>query len=663
MINETRPSDESLGQKQKYSARQEQGYKALLLLVGALMWLSLLFFPGVSTSTSLDPSWQQCMGYFATHHFLAGKDYIFTYGPLGYLMIPSLDNHLFWHRYLWELGSKFFFTYLLMRISAPLKRSYRIVLLVSITLFSVLFELPPDAVYFLMIFMAAFILLSAEELPAALLILCTALFGILSLMKGTMTVYVIIILLLLEVKYRRRHFPLYLSPLLLFAMIFVAAWLVCGQSLALLPAYFRGLQEIVAGYDPAMEVGPNRNFFVLIVVVMMPIILLFLSSLFLSVDLKNKKQLAMGAMLIIMIGFSFKQAVVRGDLWHFISFFPETFIIGFTVLLLPVRRPALAKRRTGLVGAGVLLSGFGLVLLLSRLPVIPGLHTFHGVAPTALRLGHTAAVVVLPFRTVHQNALEQLIVERDVALPRIRAYVKDGTIDAVCDDQGILLLNHFNYHPRPIFQSYSAYTLYLLDLNAQFFAGREAPDYILYKLETLDNRFPPLDDNAAFLQILERYSPVMAEDGHLLLKRNLVSSLPMPNTRSVEGTAHFGESIDIKGLPDGFHTISVAIQPSILGKIKSALFHGECVSLKVTTINGTDHLYRLVPAMARREFLIDPLVESTEDVRNLFEHTAGNKIDHLMIVPESRTEKWFEASFSYRINTYPELVANNRKDN
>ena len=54
-------------------------------------------------------------------------------------------------------------------------------------------------------------------------------------------------------------------------------------------------------------------------------------------------------------------------------------------------------------------------------------------------------------------------------LPKIAQKVGDGLIDVFNYRQGAALLNNLNYHPRPVIQSYSAYTRDLLRANLDFY--------------------------------------------------------------------------------------------------------------------------------------------------------------------------------------------------
>src|SRR5688572_11049142 len=73
----------------------------LALIVG--MWLSLVHLPSVP-SGGLDPSWRMAMGYGAEHDWQFGKEVVFTYGPLGYLLASTNSGGLYLEHILWQFG-------------------------------------------------------------------------------------------------------------------------------------------------------------------------------------------------------------------------------------------------------------------------------------------------------------------------------------------------------------------------------------------------------------------------------------------------------------------------------------------------------------------------------------------------------------------------------
>ena len=88
----------------------------ILFAVAVVMWLQFLVFPFyVADGDDLDGSWSHAFGYFARNGSQAGKDYIFTYGILGYFSTKVYDAGLFWYRYAWESVVKCVFAIVIMK--------------------------------------------------------------------------------------------------------------------------------------------------------------------------------------------------------------------------------------------------------------------------------------------------------------------------------------------------------------------------------------------------------------------------------------------------------------------------------------------------------------------------------------------------------------------
>src|SRR5581483_2678422 len=130
-------------------------------------------------------------------------------------------------------------------------------------------------------------------------------------------------------------------------------------------------------------------------------------------------------------------------------------------------------------------------------------------------------------------------------MPRTRAALGGGSLDMLGDEQGLLLLNGFRYHPRPAFQSYFAYTPYLLRRNAELLAGEDAPDFLLVKLDPIDGRFPSSEDSLALREAAQRYEPVLIERTCLLMRRKAPDARPRESRLLATGEYGWGQSIEV----------------------------------------------------------------------------------------------------------------------
>src|SRR5437773_953468 len=70
---------------------------------GVVLWFSLPNFPDYTFGIAVHQSFEQALAHFLKTHAQAGKDYVFTFGPLGYFYTTAYDPDLFWNKYAWEL--------------------------------------------------------------------------------------------------------------------------------------------------------------------------------------------------------------------------------------------------------------------------------------------------------------------------------------------------------------------------------------------------------------------------------------------------------------------------------------------------------------------------------------------------------------------------------
>ena len=89
--------------------------RIVLFLAGLLNWIALPRPSGHGRRQ--DPSWELALAHFLRNKFQAGIDYIYTYGPLGYVLTATYDRSLYWLKYGWELSIKLLFVVVLWKIS------------------------------------------------------------------------------------------------------------------------------------------------------------------------------------------------------------------------------------------------------------------------------------------------------------------------------------------------------------------------------------------------------------------------------------------------------------------------------------------------------------------------------------------------------------------
>ena len=221
-------------------------------------------------------------------------------------------------------------------------------------------------------------------------------------------------------------------------------------------------------------------------------------------------------------------------------------------------------------------------------------------------------------RFLKPAALNQSFAEHLAAIARKANLPKlSGTTDIYSYGQADLLASGSNWHPRPVLQSYSAYTSHLAQLDREYLVSGDAPENILFRLETIDGRFPSLDDGPSWPVLLAKYTPSdeMTESDYLLLRRQAAAA-ELKLQQTLSRTFQLGQT-----LPVPEHRLLFAqfnIQPSFFGRVASLFYKTDPLRMSVTLANGQTRDFRLVSGMARAGFLLSPLVQNTQEFFYLF---------------------------------------------
>ena len=210
---------------------------------------------------------------------------------------------------------------------------------------------------------------------------------------------------------------------------------------------------------------------------------------------------------------------------------------------------------------------------------------------------------------------------REAQLPETRRIVGNSTVDCFGFKQVYLLFNDLNYLPRPVFQSFVACNDQLMSLNEGFYLSKAAPQFVLFSLDPVDRKFPPLEDARVLRTLLFNYEPAAVEKEFLLLKRK-ASDAPQLTLLQV-GTVKPGELMDLRPFGDRDLWMEIKVEPTWAGKVRQLLYRAPTVRLAAYRGAGTPLLLRrrAPPAMLAAGFLASPLLSSTAEVLSLYKGT------------------------------------------
>ncbi|PTT65571.1 hypothetical protein [Stenotrophomonas sp. HMWF003] len=557
-------------------------------IAGVLAVLMITPFAPAMPFPGLDGSWSYAMNVAVAEHLRFGSDIVFTFGPLASIYTrvyhPATDA-------LMVGGSLLIAVALvagLFTIVAPRRRVLLLLLPVVISL-----GWGRDAVFlFLPLLLPYVVMRGVERGRPHTVVLCiiAAAIAILPLVKGNFSVLMALATLISVVLCWRSSPRTAVMIIVVELLAMLAAWLLSGQMLMDLPRYFIAQAPIVSGYTDGMSVtGRTRD---LVVFMGAGGVLLGIGAL-----AGLRKYWFVPILVAAYLFISFKSGFVRHDEHAFVAAVALTYVGLLLCLTL--------DRAKGAIAFVVSLVGWVLIST-TYMPVTWDSSTarFAQMARTPahglwLRLSQPE---MLPGQFKATTASFG-------ARPPFAGYT--GQADVYPVDLGALIGAGSIWKPRPILQSYSAYTPALLEANAAHLAG-DPPPRVYFNADPIDHRYPALEDGASWPALLGSYTPTAIDGGYAVLQHNVPRTPALRPETPVQVDGVLGEEVAVVGWERPVW-VTMDIRPTLAGKLFSTVFKAPKLSLKVRYENGETANYRLIAGMTRTGFLLSPTVADAKD--------------------------------------------------
>ncbi|HWI55853.1 MAG TPA: SGNH/GDSL hydrolase family protein, partial [Bacillota bacterium] len=214
---------------------------------------------------------------------------------------------------------------------------------------------------------------------------------------------------------------------------------------------------------------------------------------------------------------------------------------------------------------------------------------------------------------------------RQAQLPQFKELIGRASADVFGRRQAYALLNDLNYRPRPVPQSYAVCNAKLMRLNEQFYLSGNAPEFVLFELDSFDRKFPPLEDAWLLRNLLINYR-LVAEEGRFLLLKSRASDAPRL-TLLRASTAQPGQPIDLREFGDANLWLEVDLQPTWLGRLRQFFIRPPTVRLAAWREPAGKLLCRnrAPDSMLAAGLLASPLLLRNSDVANLYTTHAATR--------------------------------------
>lgn len=589
--------------------------KTLVAIAAGILVVLLQVKIGDGFGDTLDAGWGEVLNWGISHGAQWGKELVFTYGPLGFLTpdIP-FDPATYWPtlilQHLFAVATACLVVVNLRRLPLISGLSFLIATIVMGWNWS-------SSAALIIVYPLAILPLervTRRDTPASLsthivVAALAAYAALLPLIKfSVFPLWIAWLPLGTFILWRSRARPLVVTFLSASLLAPTVAWLACGQHLANLPAFVATSWQEAVQYGAAMQANPAEHlvdqvalgaaFFGMVCAVGLA-----------WLERPSMRRVAVCIMFAITIALAYRAGATRPDgghlgiLWSVVAWC-TTLLAGLMYARLPAPRPRQAAM------------AFVLALLALTPEWLSGLYP-----PFTLQQvywGQYAAAYVklrvnqlLSPRQTYQRKIAQWSADRKkLAVPKIARTIRHDPVDVLMDAQSVLLANDFNYTPRPVFQSYSAYSGKLARLNAAFFEGEHAPAWVMLRWSTIDDHYPTSDDPLALVRILQTYRPVLSDGTFLLFRRTAANAA---DTAVASGEPYavdlkFGTFNAIPPAPSGTWFAKVDVRLTFFGKLRSLIYREPKLRIEVKTKDGTTRLYSLVRAIARSGFMLSPAI-------------------------------------------------------
>lgn len=599
----------------------------LWILCFLLVYVSSFTLCGRSLpSPNSDDSYQVVLEYAVTHNFQFGRDIVFTFGPLGFLNTSVSLGLLPVQRILFALLWSVIVAWSVTGLARQIPGTMKFVFLVWILVYSEGLGLHA---FLVMIYGCSILMDEVHKHKGAAATFLTV-FALLALVKFTFFMAATVSVVMCALVHIGKHcIKTSLVIAIFFGLVFHALWLAAGQQLEYLLPWLRGGFEISAGYTEAMTIFPNVGVLSFCTVSGAA----FLVSLVVIIRSTRLSLYSVGIMAVTTtyVFLSWKHGFVRADghVLGFVFFLP----IAFAVLLTETFQNGMSRKPRRFLAAVFI----GVIIMCNWAADLqdPGTMLTKLIDWPGHMLGNSRTILNSVTGN-WENCFEALQANHsrkfEPDLPIARVVVGKAPVDVVNYTQLAALVNNMNYRPRPVIQGYTAYTPYLQDLSLAYYKSEKRPQYLLFKMETIDNRFPALDD-ATILPYILNYYKLTAKDGakdggFLVLKALPEASKNIGLALAHEHTVAFGESLDMSVYNDKLYIMRVEVGSTILGKMIKFLFQAPVLTMNVQN-NGKTTKYRFIPAMAERGFVISPLLLTNDDVMRYYNGVAVNCADSI----------------------------------
>lgn len=574
----------------------------------SLLFVCVTFLPPdqPQPGSPLDDSWMEILHFAFLHHLQFGRGLVFTFGPWGFLYGGyQPDTHPVSVVAWLMLAIVFWFGARRMAAISFENELGRWAWLMALTAFASVIIAPTIDERLICFPLLLIMLHFFDKRRFATLIQCAVLvsLGLLSLVRFTVFILSagMVVATAVDTVWRRRRAPWGLA---VFSGSLLLFWLIARQEFSSIGSYLRSSWEMTSGYTEAMMKTAPREMefaggFLVVAFALCGAVAFCLW----------KRLRFFGAILLAALGLivftTFKYSFVRDDGPHQAAGAVELLIVCLVCLAIewPVVREQLPGIRA-VIFLPIIAAYVFVELSFGRFDLTPFASQFAG--------AFSPEKWVIPLEGLFRSNASREAYRLYLANYRERFPLPplQGDVDSYSWNQIELFANGAAPCPRPVFQSYSAYTPRLGELNAAHLRTDEAAHNIIWDGFALDDRYRSLDDALSWPELLTRYDVQQVEVAFALLAR---SPTPRQFTLNpfLNRSVKFGEDVSLPPISNEVVWAEIEVERSKPGSLVSTLYKPPKLVLNTTLDSGQHRADRFIPGIALRGFVLSPVVRNS----------------------------------------------------
>ncbi len=584
----------------------------LLLNFFLFFFIALLIPPSFyhKPVEGLDSSWNIALHLAYKYHLRFGKDFIFTYGPLGILntrhpISINLFVYLIFDLYL--LGSLF---HVMRKIFSEHFGTW-ILLFTFLSIVLVMYNTVDEWCYFLFIF---YICCFIKDSSKTIYLVQAALFAIigfyLKISLGMIGVFFFLIVISYAVIRRKINIRFYFLVLLSFI---VSLWLIAKWLNVDLKGYIPASMQFINDYNDAMfkpMVSEEIKYLYASLFIIGIMIGWAVYRLIRSILEKKTFQNLDELFIYFIVGFSlfilFKSAFVRAE-GHLSVFFKSASLFFIFLYLF---RPANAGKRITALACWIVL-----IISFISVSMMPGnYHPFTRLGDFSFFSNKTGEISRYLGQIFYYNQAAAASDKLDSSGNELKNLIGNKTVDIMPSEISKIYFNGLRYNPRPVIQSYAAYDRWLDSLNCEKYLSPGAPDYVLLSISSIDDRYPFFDESQTKLALFSHYTMIGELNGDLILKKKSTVYNETKPQKTDAVNIKFGEEIHLKK-SDNLQFARFFVDYSLWGKIKRFFFQPPVLTITFTLENGDTKTYRAVKPILAGGVILNKFVVSDQDLQ------------------------------------------------